>query len=629
MHDSKRAVLLFILLSVLTIATGAVVTGYWYVNTKSIYEQRLTEIVRARKDIFISVYAKLYEENPETAASGAVDVLRKSFSPTVYKNYSSEFYIASLSRGKFAILSHSRRENVNDSAGDFSNVPSDSILALALSDRSGLTSATDYTGEKVLAAYDHVDIGSVRYGMVAKIKYSEVISPKTKAVVSSVLMALVIIVGGGLGFYIFSTRRVDRLVAAKKELELYGDIFDSLDEYVAFLDADLKYLSANKAYLSIFDAELEDIIGRPFGEKMKKNQMDEVLAPYFKQAQQGHFVSFSGWFTLPVRGETFVDAAFLPHKVDNVVQGVVIRASDRTQEAVAKEALISRSKELQRFTAELEQRVREETAKRMMQEQLFFEQKKFADMGQMINAIAHQWRQPINSVGLYIQLVYESFKDNSLDEVMLENFKMDSMKLIQHMSKTIDDFRSFFNPRSEETSFEVIKAVIDTVSLVEAQLKNVSIDFTITCRCRERDFEACNNLLRPPCELPETLVSGFSSEFRQVLMNIVQNAKDVLADKHGNKKILVTVSALDENVTISISDNGGGVPETIKHKIFDPYFTTKPEGKGTGIGLYMSRMIIEEHMGGKLSVRNNEEGAVFVIVLPRISPRMKKLNPAA
>ncbi|MGE4268511.1 MAG: ATP-binding protein [Deferribacterales bacterium] len=628
MQDSKRAVLLFVLLSVLTIAAGAAVAVYWYENTKSIYEQRLIEIVRARKDIFISVYARLYEDSPETAAADAIDILRKSFSPTVYKRYSTEFYTASLTGGKFAVLSHSRRDNLDEHSGDFSNVPSDSILAMALSDRSGLTSAMDFTGEKVLAAYDHVDIGNVRYGMVAKIKYIDVISPKTRAVVSSVLMALVIIVGGGLGFYIFSSRRVDRLVKAKKELELYGNIFDSLDEYVAFLDKNMRYLSANKAYLTILDAKPEEIVGKPFGEKMKKNQMDEILSPYFAKALKGSFVAFSGWFSLPGRGETYLDASFLPHIVEGEVQGIVVRASDRTQEAVAKEALIARSRELQRLTSDLEERVHEETAKRMMQEQLFFEQKKFADMGQMINAIAHQWRQPINSVGLYIQLVYESFKDKSLDEDMLENFKTDSIKLIQHMSKTIDDFRSFFNPRSEETSFEVIKAVIDTVSLVEAQLKNVSIDFAVTCRCRERDFEVCNNLLRPPCELPETLVNGFSSEFRQVLMNLVQNAKDVLFDRQGNKKVTIAVSALDENVTVSISDNGGGVPESIKKKIFDPYFTTKPEGKGTGIGLYMSRLIVEEHMGGKISVYNDEAGAVFVIILPRVSPKMKKINPA-
>ncbi len=154
----------------------------------------------------------------------------------------------------------------------------------------------------------------------------------------------------------------------------------------------------------------------------------------------------------------------------------------------------------------------------------------------MINAIAHQWRQPLNSLGLYIQYIISSVKDESATEEMLNNFNKDTMALIQHMSKTIDDFRSFFNPTTTQTEFEVIKAVIETVSLVDAQLKNHFIDYTVSCKCSHKEFLSCNNLEHPPCEHPMSLVAGYPSEFKQVLMNIIQNAKDALESKPRDKK---------------------------------------------------------------------------------------------
>lgn len=119
---------------------------------------------------------------------------------------------------------------------------------------------------------------------------------------------------------------------------------------------------------------------------------------------------------------------------------------------------------------------------------------------------------------------------------MLNNFNKDTMALIQHMSKTIDDFRSFFNPTTTQTEFEVIKAVIETVSLVDAQLKNHFIDYTVSCKCSHKEFLSCNNLEHPPCEHPMSLVAGYPSEFKQVLMNIIQNAKDALESKPRDKK---------------------------------------------------------------------------------------------
>jgi len=276
------------------------------------------------------------------------------------------------------------------------------------------------------------------------------------------------------------------------------------------------------------------------------------------------------------------------------------------------------NKELQSLTSELEDKVMAETEKRIQHEQLFFEQKKLADMGQMINAIAHQWRQPLNSLGLYVQYIVECVNDDSVTQEMLVEFKRDAVSMIQHMSKTIDDFRSFFNPRTDETEFEVINAVIETVSLVDAQLKSHYIEYVVSCKCAHREFQSCNDIVHPPCEHPSTLVAGYPSEFKQVLMNIIQNAKDALIGNSGQSRLLIDVIADDKNVTVQIEDNGGGIAPDIIGHIYDPYFTTKSEGKGTGIGLYMSKLIIEDHMQGTLHVYNKEGGALFEIVLKKV-----------
>jgi C4-dicarboxylate-specific signal transduction histidine kinase len=121
-----------------------------------------------------------------------------------------------------------------------------------------------------------------------------------------------------------------------------------------------------------------------------------------------------------------------------------------------------------------------------------------------------------------------------------------------------------------------------------------------------------------------TLVAGYPSEFKQVMMNLIQNAKDALEYKSIDKKLAVNIAASDSDITVTVCDNGGGIPEKILGNIFDPYFTTKKEGKGTGIGLYMSRLIIEDHMDGKLTAYNNKEGACFEIKLVKLIPASKQ-----
>lgn len=261
----------------------------------------------------------------------------------------------------------------------------------------------------------------------------------------------------------------------------------------------------------------------------------------------------------------------------------------------------------------LEQRVSEEMARRLKNERILFEQQKFADMGQMINAIAHQWRQPLNGLGLMIQMTMDEIKTKP-DSVDIDEEKKTMLEIITHLSQTIDDFRSFFKVTSDDSEFSIADSLIESYSLYEAKLKQLGIDFSLTCRCNDKFFELKKDR-KTDCE-PNHFVRGSKSKLKQVVLNLIQNSIDAISDSGKPGKIGINAACDLRHISISIEDNGGGINAEQISKIFEPYFTTKDEGKGTGIGLYMSKVIIEEHFKGKLTVMNTNTGAKFLIMLP-------------
>ncbi len=253
--------------------------------------------------------------------------------------------------------------------------------------------------------------------------------------------------------------------------------------------------------------------------------------------------------------------------------------------------------ELRRLNETLEQRVRDETAKSREKDHMLIRQSRLAAMGEMIGNIAHQWRQPLNALYLLLANIQDAQAYNELDPAYLGESVAKGQRLIDKMSSTIDDFRNFFKPDREKTQFSLEKAVRDALSVVEASLKSghIAVDLKI-----ERD---------------DVTVSGFPNEYAQVVANILGNAKDAIQQRQvRDGKVEITIGADDVYAYVAIRDNGGGIPEDVLEKIFDPYFTTRE--KGTGIGLYMSKMIIETNMNGRIEVRNVGEGAEFRIATP-------------
>lgn len=257
--------------------------------------------------------------------------------------------------------------------------------------------------------------------------------------------------------------------------------------------------------------------------------------------------------------------------------------------------------ELEEYKNLLEDKVESEIDKRRAQEVLMIQQSRLASMGEMIGNIAHQWRQPLNTLALVIQNLKDSYYFGELDDLQLNKFVDNSNELIQKMSSTIDDFRYFFNPNNEKKSFNVDAIICESLNLIEAMLRSNNISL---------EKEMGSNIF----------IHGYSNEFSQVILNIINNAKDALIqNKTDDRKIKIELSSEDGKIVVAISDNAGGIPEAIIDQIFNPYFSTKEQMNGTGIGLYMSKVIIEDHMLGKLRVENIKNsdsqvtGALFVI----------------
>jgi PAS domain S-box-containing protein len=267
-------------------------------------------------------------------------------------------------------------------------------------------------------------------------------------------------------------------------------------------------------------------------------------------------------------------------------------ALDRQQ---AQESLAVKQQQLEALNASLEQTIADAVADLRHKDQILIQQGRLAAMGEMIHNIAHQWRQPLNNVGLIVQNLQLSFQDGSLSNDEIDKEISAAMNHIVHMSRTIDDFRNFFSVDKEKHGFVVNNAVSHALDFIGATLVNCNIQV---------DVQAAEVVT----------ASGFQNEFAQVLLNILSNARDVLVERKIVEPIIrVAITSENGRSVVTVSDNGGGIADHVLPKIFDPYFTTKEQGKGTGIGLYMSKAIIEQNMDGRLTVRNADGGAEFRI----------------
>ena len=243
----------------------------------------------------------------------------------------------------------------------------------------------------------------------------------------------------------------------------------------------------------------------------------------------------------------------------------------------------------------LEEKIKYEVEKNREKDKQMLQQSKLAQMGEMISMIAHQWRQPLTAIGattnnLLFKLVMDQYDKKEFEKEisLISDYS-------QHLSKTIDDFRGFFktNKSKENTTLEEI--VTSTINIIKPSIINQDILLSIEINCKSS-------------------INTYPNEIKQVVLNLIKNAEDVLKEKKiRNPSITILTKCINKKRLIIVKDNAGGIPNEIIDKIFEPYFSTKLEKDGTGLGLYMSKIIIEEHCNGILNVTNDKDGAVFTI----------------
>jgi len=263
-------------------------------------------------------------------------------------------------------------------------------------------------------------------------------------------------------------------------------------------------------------------------------------------------------------------------------------------------ALDNFDREVRRQDAE--QALRQETMRRLRaleelseKDHLLLHQSRLAAMGEMIGNIAHQWRQPLNTLGLTVQDLSLSYELGEFSKELLDARVDKAMSVINQMSRTIDDFRNFVRPDKQKVAFKVSQIIDNTLSLIRGSLGNHGIKVEIDTGT-------------------DPTITGYLNQFSQVLLNILNNARDALIERApGDPVIRIALHEEDGRMSMTIRDNAGGISDEILDKIFDPYFTTKDSERGTGLGLFMAKTIIESNWGGRLSVANRGDGAEFRI----------------
>ncbi len=263
---------------------------------------------------------------------------------------------------------------------------------------------------------------------------------------------------------------------------------------------------------------------------------------------------------------------------------------------MAKELQIETQK-VQEFNETLKMRIEDEVDKNRQKDKKLMQQSRLAQMGEMLSMIAHQWRQPLTAISATsLSLQFKAELGNLDDKVVVERCKKIS-EYAQHLSETIDDFRDFFKPNKIKTRTSYQELITSVLSIVSASISNKNITIT-------EDLQS------------QAVFVSYSNELMQVLLNLIKNADDILIEKETlNQEIIIKTYDSEEYAILEVHDNGGGIPNDILENIFDPYFSTKLEKNGTGLGLYMSKIIIEEHCGGLLTASNNPDGACFQIKL--------------
>jgi len=371
-----------------------------------------------------------------------------------------------------------------------------------------------------------------------------------------------------------SRELTEALKNVKKQHDLLHNVADSVNDVIFYKDLEFRFIGCNRALEEFMGISSEELVG-----KTDFDFFPPEYASIFRERDKEVLAQM----------KTVVNTEWIKNAEDEAVLIVTTKTPlfNSSGECFGLVGVFRDITKEHRMEAEIQS-----------QQAMLIQQSRLAAMGEMIGNIAHQWRQPLNTLGLAVQDVEDAYFYGEITESYIEKFRTTAMEQINFMSQTIDDFRNFFNPNKEKRYFLLEESVVSTLQILNPRLVKMGITYHV--------------------EIPKNLkMFGHQNEFTQVLFNLIKNAKDAFAQRDVDSPLIrIEAQCTPTSTKISVFDNAGGIEETIRERIFDPYFTTKEEGKGTGIGLYMSKIIIEKHMQGTLRHEPAPNGSVFIIDIP-------------
>ena len=386
--------------------------------------------------------------------------------------------------------------------------------------------------------------------------------------------------------------------------ETFKTIYEKSSDGIALIQNN-RFKDCNAAIVQMFQYNSkEEILNTHLSNLMPKWQEDGSLSvkkmlQIAKMTYQNGSSSFE-WCYKRRNGELFYTEVVLT-KInldgEDLLLGSWRDITDRKKLEEEKEAS---KKEIDQLNQSLESRVKLEVDKNREKDQLMLRQSRLAQMGEMLSMIAHQWRQPLAAISATSATLELKAGMHKLDSDDVRQKAHNISDYSQHLSKTIDDFRGFFKPNKEKIETTYDEIIASVLTIMETSLKNKNIQLIKNLNCHET-------------------FSTYPGEIKQVILNLFSNAEEALLETVVEEPyIKITTYTKEDKYILEVSDNAGGIPEKNIDYIFDPYFSTKKAKDGTGLGLYMSKIIVEEHCGGTLSVMNISKGSLFSIVLNKI-----------
>jgi PAS domain S-box-containing protein len=420
---------------------------------------------------------------------------------------------------------------------------------------------------------------------------------------------------GGRSAILAFFRDISERRAGEERLRLSEDrfrkVFNSTYDAIFLHDQDGSVIDVNDKALELFGLRRDELPAIRIDRDLSAPEMPQAwLTAAWREALAGA-ERFFEWKARRPHDENHLDVEiYLRRILVGSGHQILANVRDVTERKRVTAALAARQEEISALNRDLARRVREETEKNRQKDMLLLNRTRLAAMGEMIGNIAHQWRQPLNALSILLANLRFEYEGVCQDTAALDAAHRQAFDILRRMSATIDDFRDFFKPGREPEPFRVIEAINDALLLIDASLAQHGIEVRFTAR-------------RDP------VAHGLRGEFAQVALNLLGNAKDaILARKPVRGRIDIRVTQRQGRAVVAVADNGGGIAPDIIDRIFDPYYTTKASQDGTGLGLYMSRIIIAEHMGGALTVVNRAQGARFVVTLP-LAPKTASFGDAS